>query len=68
MHICIGKLNITSSDNGLSPGPRQAIVWNNSGILLWTLGNKQKTYFYIHENLFKIIVWKMAAFLSRTLS
>ena len=33
-HICIGKLTIIGSDNGLSPGPRQAIIWTNAGILL----------------------------------
>ena len=34
MHICIGKLTIIGSDNGLSPGRRQAIIWTNAGILL----------------------------------
>ena len=33
-HICVGNLTIIGSDNGLSPGRRQAIVWNNAGILL----------------------------------
>ena len=33
-HICVGKLTIIGSDNGLSPGRRQAIVWTNAGILL----------------------------------
>ena len=33
-HICVSKLTIISSDNGLSPGRRQAIIWNNAGILL----------------------------------
>ena len=33
-HICIGKLTIIDSDNGLSPGQRQAIIWTNAGILL----------------------------------
>ena len=33
-HICVGKLTITGSDNGLSPGRRQAIIWTNAGILL----------------------------------
>ena len=33
-HICIGKLTIIGSDNGLSPGRRQAIIWTNAGILL----------------------------------
>ena len=34
MHICIGKLTIIGSDDGLSPGWRQAIIWTNAGILL----------------------------------
>ena len=33
-HICISKLTIIGSDNGLSPGRRQAIIWTNVGILL----------------------------------
>ena len=34
MHICVSKLTIIGSDNGLSPGRRQAIIWTNDGILL----------------------------------
>ena len=30
----IGNLTIIGSDNGLSPGQRQAIIWTNAGILL----------------------------------
>ena len=33
-HICVGKLTIIVSDNGLSPGRRQAIMWTNAGVLL----------------------------------
>ena len=33
-HICVGKLTFIGSDNGLSPGRRQAIIWSNAGILL----------------------------------
>ena len=33
-HICVGKLIIIGSDNGLSPGQRQAIIWNIAGLLL----------------------------------
>ena len=33
-YICVGTLNIICSDNGLSPGRRQAIIWTNTGILL----------------------------------
>ena len=33
-HICISKQIIIGSDNGLSPGRRQTIIWTNAGILL----------------------------------
>ena len=33
-HICVGNLTIIGSDNDLSPGRRQAIIWTNAGILL----------------------------------
>ena len=33
-HICISKLTIIGSDNGLAPERRQAIIWTNTGILL----------------------------------
>ena len=33
-HICVSELTIIGSDSGLSPGRRQAIIWNNAGILL----------------------------------
>ena len=33
-HICVSKLTIIGSDNGLSPGRRQAIISTNAGILL----------------------------------
>ena len=33
-HICVSKLAIIGSDNGLSPGRRQAIIRNNAGLLL----------------------------------
>ena len=32
-HICVSKLTIIGSDNGLSPDRRQAIIWTNAGIL-----------------------------------
>ena len=32
--IYVGKLTIIGSDNGLSPGRRQAIIWTNAGTLL----------------------------------
>ena len=41
MQICISKLTIIGSDNGLSPAQRQAIIWTIDGILLiWPLRTK----------------------------
>ena len=40
-HICVSKQIIIGSDNGLSPGRRQAIIWTNAGILfIGPLGTK----------------------------
>ena len=33
-HICVSNVIIIGSDNGLSPGRRQAIIWTNAEILL----------------------------------
>ena len=33
-HICVSEPTSISSDNGLAPGRRQAIIWTNAGILL----------------------------------
>ena len=33
-HICVNKITIIGSDNGLSPGRRQAIIWTNAELLL----------------------------------
>ena len=54
-HICVGKLTIIGSDNGLSPGRRQAIIWINAGILLiWPLGkNFSEIYIEIFTFSFK---------------
>ena len=34
MHICVSDLTSIGSNNGLSPGRRQAIIITNAGILL----------------------------------
>ena len=34
MHICNSKQTIIGSDNGLSPGWRQAIIWTSAEVLL----------------------------------
>ena len=33
-HICVSKLTIIGSDDALSIGRRQSIIWTNAGILL----------------------------------
>ena len=71
-HICVSKLTIIGSDNGLLPGRRQAIIWTNAGIFVnWTLRNKLQWNFnrnssiFIQENRFENVIWKMAAILSQ---
>ena len=34
VHICTAKLTIIGSDNGLSPGQHQAIIWTNAAIMM----------------------------------
>ena len=34
MHICVSKMSVIGSDNGLVPGRHQANIWTNNGILL----------------------------------
>ena len=62
-HICVGKLTIIGSDNGLSPGQRQAIIWTNDGILLIrTLGtNFSEILNEIHSFSFKETHLKMSS-------
>ena len=49
------KLTIIASDNGLSPGRHQAIIWNNAGILsIGLLGtNFSEILIEIHKFSFK---------------
>ena len=62
-HICVGNLSIIGSDNGLSPGQRQAITWINVGILLiGPLGtNFSEMLIEIHTFSFKEIHLKMSS-------
>ena len=71
-HICVGKLTIIDSDNGLSPGRRQAIIWTNAGILLiGPLGTNfselsiEIQTFSLKEKSFESVVCEMAAILCR---
>ena len=63
MHICVNKLTVIGSDNGLSPGWRQAIIWTNAGILLiGTLGtNFSEILIEIRPFLFKKMHLEMAS-------
>ena len=60
-HICVSKITIIGSDNGLSPGRRQAINWTNVGIfLIWPLWtNFAKIVIEIHISSFKKMHLKM---------
>ena len=62
-HICVGKLTIIGSDNGLSPERRQAIIWTNAGILLiGPLGTKlNEILVEIHTFSFKEMHLKMSS-------
>ena len=47
-HTCIIKLTIIGSDNALSPGCYQAIIWTNDGrVLMWTNLSEILTSMYI---------------------
>ena len=61
MQICMSKLTIIGSDNGLLPGWHQAIIWTNAGILLIrTLGtNFSEILGEIHTFPFKKMHLKM---------
>ena len=63
MHICVGKPTIIGSDNGLSPGRRQAIIWTNAGILLISSSrtNFNEILIKIHTFSFKKIHLKMSS-------
>ena len=69
-HICVGKLTVIGSDNGLDPGRRLAIIWTNAGILfIEPLGtNKsdilnQNWNIFIEENALENVVCEMASIL-----
>ena len=66
-HICVSDLTIIGSDNGLSPGRRQAIIWTNAELLLnGSLGtNFHEILIEILENVFENVVCEMASILSR---
>ena len=48
LHIYVSKLTIIGSDDGLSPGRHQAIIWTNAGILL--IAHKNKLQWNFNRN------------------
>ena len=62
-HISVSKLTIIGSDNSLTPGRRQAIIWTNTGILLiGPLGtNFSEILIKIHTFSFKRMHLKMSS-------
>ena len=70
--MCVGKLTIIGSDNGLSPGRRQAIICSNARIVL--IGPLETNFseiligiqiFEFKKMHMKNVVRKMAVVLSR---
>ena len=55
-HICVIKLTIIGSDNDLSPGRCQAIIWTSAGILLIGFSGTNwneiliERFIYFHSN------------------
>ena len=62
-HICVSELPNIGSDNSLSPGRRQPIIWTNAGILLIrTLGiNFSENLREIHIFSLKKMYFKMSS-------
>ena len=53
-HMCVSKLTITGSNNRLSPGRYQAIIWTNARILLigplgTNFGEIQSKFIHFHS-------------------
>ena len=67
--ICVSKLTIIGSNNGLSPSRRQAIIWTNAGVLL--IGPLSTNFsdiligIHIQENTLENVVCEMASILSQ---
>ena len=69
-HNCASERTTIDSDNGLSPGRRQAIICDNAGLLLFEpLGTNFSEIsienIFIQENAFESVVCETAAILSR---
>ena len=62
-HMCVGKITIIGSDNGLSSGRRQAIILTNAGLLLigYLETNFSEIVFGFQTFLFKKMHLKMSS-------
>ena len=71
LHVCISKLTIIGSDNGLSSARCQVIIWTYAGtLLIGPLGTNLseiliKIYIFIQQNALENAVLKIAAILCR---
>ena len=69
-HLCVGNVTIINSDNGLSSGWYQAIIWTIAGIMLiGCLGTKFSEILieictYSLKKAFETVIWKMSTILS----
>ena len=66
--ICVSKITIIGSDNGLSPCRRQAIICTNAEILLirpLATNFSEISIKFIYFHLLENVVWQMAAMLSQ---
>ena len=69
-HICVSKMALIGSDNGLPPGRRQAIIWTNAGIYsIHTVGTNSSeiasSYIFVQENAPENIICEMGDIVSR---
>ena len=63
--VCVDILTIIGSDNGLSPGQRQAIIWTNDRILSIRPLGIRNSYIFIQEYAFEKVFCKMGVILSQ---
>ena len=53
-HICVSEITIIGTDNGLSPGRHQAIIWINAGLLQIGHLGKASMIFFIKTHTFSL--------------
>ena len=68
-HIRVSKLSIIGSDNGLSPGRHQAIIWISAEIVFvrstFQWNPQQNSPIFIQENAVENVVCEIAVIFSR---